>query len=512
MLIKNVTIKHFKGIERVTVSGCGIVNILVGKNNSGKSTLLHAIDMAGLAINVGNWNTFQPKLAVKDMFWDAGSFVINFDFEDGRKIEIKNNDTNRESPEITPHVIPTDLKQKTLLIQSDLSGGLISREHKTPQNIMNQIQNRNFTAINSLDILFAIKYYSSRNEKNLTIETYNDLIGEVQKYFPELSSIESGRTEVDVATLSYVEFGKKLDILYSGSGLKHFIDILVKITITGAKIVLLDEPEAGLHPDLQRRFFSYIIKLAQDKNIQFFISTHSHVAFNLSEDINFFRVLNINGVREVHAIDSTTRHTLLGDFGIRPSDVFNSDICLMVEGATDVIYFEHILRTLYKSEFEPISISVIQFGGGAAHGIVSGAIDVKNIIPAKKYTYWIHDRDEKPTSPPSTEATKFKNQIEKSGLIIHIWKKREIEYYLPVTLISAAQQGDTVKDEAAQQILNGDQALKFRVAAESHNIVVPQGVFLKRLLRDHLTSKDQLDDEIKEIINKLLSWKLEITG
>ncbi|OGT59615.1 MAG: hypothetical protein A3E85_04670 [Gammaproteobacteria bacterium RIFCSPHIGHO2_12_FULL_45_12] len=65
MNIKSVSIKNFKGIEDVKLNNCSPINILVGKNNAGKSSILHAIDMAVLALNLGNWNAFQLKVEIK---------------------------------------------------------------------------------------------------------------------------------------------------------------------------------------------------------------------------------------------------------------------------------------------------------------------------------------------------------------------------------------------------------------------------------------------------------------
>lgn len=511
-MIKNIQIKYFKGLEDIKILDCGMVNIFVGKNNAGKSSVLHAIDMWGLSIETGSWDQFQPKLEIKDMFWRSGPFTIEAEYASGNKVKVESRGDAQASPAVSPKPVPQEMKLKTLLIQSDLSGGLANRQHKTPQNIMNQIVQRNYQNVNALDMLFAIKFYAEKNQRGMTMAIYNSLILEVKNYFSDIKDVESSRTESDVATLTYTEFDKKLDILYSGSGLKHFIDILIKITISEAKIVLLDEPESGLHPDLQRRFFGYIVDLAKNKNIQFFISSHSHVIFNLHEELNFYRVLNVKGKREVLLVNEDARHTLLGDFGIKPSDIFNSDICLMVEGATEVIYFENIIRNLYREEFAPLSVSILQFGGGAAHGIVSGAIKVENIVPAKRYTFWIHDRDAVPGSQPSTEATKFKNQIEKVGLPIHVWSKREIEYYFPENLIAEAQQGDNDKVKKAKAFLSGDQSKKFRDHAEEEKFVAPQGVFLKRLLKKHVTKKEDLPGEVKEIMNKLIEWKKEILG
>jgi len=60
--LKNITIRSFKGLENVALSDCGAVNAIVGKNNSGKSSILHAIDLASLALSVSDWSNFELKL------------------------------------------------------------------------------------------------------------------------------------------------------------------------------------------------------------------------------------------------------------------------------------------------------------------------------------------------------------------------------------------------------------------------------------------------------------------
>ena len=54
-MLSDVDIRYFKGLEHVTLSDCGPINALVGKNSSGKSTVLQAIDMAGLALSLASW-------------------------------------------------------------------------------------------------------------------------------------------------------------------------------------------------------------------------------------------------------------------------------------------------------------------------------------------------------------------------------------------------------------------------------------------------------------------------
>ena len=61
--IKTAHIRRFKGIDDVIIEDCNAVNAFYGRNNSGKSTILHALDMAGLALSsTRRWAAFPLKL------------------------------------------------------------------------------------------------------------------------------------------------------------------------------------------------------------------------------------------------------------------------------------------------------------------------------------------------------------------------------------------------------------------------------------------------------------------
>lgn len=506
MHIKNISIQNFKGLNDISLSNFGNINAIVGKNNSGKSSILHAIDMASLALEIRNWNAFQPKLEIKDLFNEVGDFSINITYQDDSQIQIR---TNNDYRPVTN--AQENQKFNSILIWPDVAAGIKNRQQQTPKRIIEQVENRNFGNIDSLEILSAIKYYAERNQRGLEINDYKELIEEVQFYFPDITEVESDRTENLVPSLTYEEYGRKLDILYSGSGLKHFLDVLVKTTISGADIVLIDEPEMGLHPDLQRRFISYLHKLAEEKGVQVFLATHSQVLLNYADTLNYCRIRNSAGDRNVAPVPNDAIHTILSDLGLRPSDVFNQDICLMVEGASEIVFFEHIFRNLYKKEFDKVGIGILQYGGSAADGIINGNIDVSNIVSAQEYTFWIRDRDNPHNEIPATPSTKFKNALEAESLDCHIWDKREIEYYYPEQVLVAAQQGNKDKEKAVVDILNGDQTKKFKKAAESDELCVPKGSYLRKLLKQHLTKKEQLDQEIRNIVEGILiQWKSEI--
>ena len=100
MILKTMDIHHFKGIEHVVIPNCGPINALVGKNNSGKSSVLQAIDMAGLALSVGRWDYFQPKLEIKDLFWDGGDFRVDLTYTSDKQISISTR--GKSAPSFVP--------------------------------------------------------------------------------------------------------------------------------------------------------------------------------------------------------------------------------------------------------------------------------------------------------------------------------------------------------------------------------------------------------------------------
>jgi AAA15 family ATPase/GTPase len=53
MKLTSIQINNFKGLKDIHIEGCSDVNVFVGKNNSGKSSILHAIEIACLAISSG---------------------------------------------------------------------------------------------------------------------------------------------------------------------------------------------------------------------------------------------------------------------------------------------------------------------------------------------------------------------------------------------------------------------------------------------------------------------------
>lgn len=510
MRIRNVRIRRFKGIDDIQLDNIGEINAFYGQNNSGKSTILHALDMAGLALSTRTWDAFQPKMQIKDLFQETGPFEIAFNYSDGSQVIVHQMEGGL-GPKFNPE--PTEEQRfKSIYIIPDPGFSLTRRRHQTPRAIMSNIENRNFSDVNGLEILFALKYYADRRQRGFQPEDYDRIIADVKRFFPEVEELVSDRTENDVATLNYREYGRNLDVVYAGTGLKHFVDIFVKAKLSQASVVLIDEPEMGLHPNLQRELLTHFYDLAQAKELQVFIATHSPIFLTNSDKVTVFRVQNRQGQRSAFQIPQESLHTIWGDLGLRPGDLLQNDLVLLVEGQSDVIFFEHIINGLYQKEFREIAIGIVQYAGGAAEGIINGSINVKNIVPGTTYRLWIRDRDSAPTDEPSKNSTKFCNSLKRHDEICHILAKREIEFYFPEAIFVTAQHGDQEKEKAVRRILNGSQNEKFSTSASDQGCTIPQGRNLQKLLQEHL-SIENLDPEIERLVEEqLIPWRDDILG
>jgi hypothetical protein len=242
------------------------------------------------------------------------------------------------------------------------------------------------------------------------------------------------------------------------------------------------------------------------------MATHSPVFLNASTDIEVSRVNNESGRRTIVQVPSEVRHTIFGDLGVRPSDLYQNDICLIVEGQDDVVFFEYVLHELYTQEFAGLAVGVVQYAGKAAAGITSGDLSVANVAGAQPFVHWVRDRDAKPNDPPDPEAESFVKSLVAAGQSASLLKKREIEFYIPEEVYAEAQGGNSSKETAARNVCRGDQSQKLRKALEQAGCIIPRGSTLRSLLRHHLT-KSNLDSEIERMIEDILvPWAKNIRG
>jgi len=323
-MIQKVRLKNFKRIED-EIFELTDFDLLVGANNSGKSTLLQA-----LAI----WQYCVDQFRRSKRGGSSGIQIVLPNFTAlplPEFVLLWNDKTERRYPEVGGKK-----KQEFILVEIELFWLDINNEEKslnvqlryqTPQSVY-AIPGKGWADFKKLDstqnfpkmvyvppfsglepseiwyddanvrknvgkaqpgsvlrnLLFRVVDKPGRNlEQNLE---WKEIVDKVNEWFGvKLNApvYEKGES-IDIA-LSYKSHGKDFDIISGGSGFHQILTLLAFFYgYPGITTILFDEPDAHLHVNLQKNILNYF---KQQKKIQFLIATHAE---------EFIRGVEVNSI------------------------------------------------------------------------------------------------------------------------------------------------------------------------------------------------------------------------
>lgn len=281
MEIENITLKNNQTIK------LGKISILVGANNVGKSQTLRDIQQrmqSGLTskfiilkeINFrkpDNFNDLFANLKVVDSLNSIGQKRI---------IGINNNMTGQDSFEINYEHSKYQFEQQPNLdwVLGNLSKFKVSHlDSSTRLNLINTTNSFNPDIEDPSNILQNL-FVNKENEDLLKI-AFNEAFGmeimldysglkdfclRVAKEFPEIP--KDPREAYPITK----EFNK---IDTQGDGFRSFVGIVLSLLFSKDRIILLDEPEAFLHPAQARYLGKWIADNSDKLSGQIIISTHN---------------------------------------------------------------------------------------------------------------------------------------------------------------------------------------------------------------------------------------------
>lgn len=173
-------------------------------------------------------------------------------------------------------------------------------------------------------------------------------------------------------------------------------------------VCVIEEPETHLHPTLQRRVIAEISRIATERKLQLFISTHSSVFItttnwgDLSQQEQL-AVFHVDG-RSVTALKAHgQKSALLDALGLAAGDLLQANSIIWVEGPSDRIYIRSWLEAWCDHQgvappTENLHYAFCFYGGTVlAHFDGADPAEVANMVSIfsiNRHSFVVMDRDD----------------------------------------------------------------------------------------------------------------------
>jgi predicted ATPase len=228
-------------------------------------------------------------------------------------------------------------------------------------------------------------------------------------------------------TVEYDQNGKRYDIISGGSGFHQALTLLAFLYGYGPDVILLDEPDAHLHVNLQREILEYFKRKSSEDGFQFLIATHAEEFINGVDAGDIVSLLKQSPVRVESTQDIVRAMAVVSNEEI--TRLMGEPYILYVEGHSD----ERILRAWAKTCGATDVISKFlfrQLGGGSKKEMKDDADKhfsaLKQIIPNVRRLMLFDYDDDATWHPPSDNESVFewkRKNIENYLLVPDVWKK-----------------------------------------------------------------------------------------
>jgi predicted ATPase len=309
-MIRRFTIKGFKRFEQETVIDLDGVTVLIGANNSGKSTILHALTLFQYCIDTtrkANSNgpnakeiTLVSRTVSPDEFgvlpvadpadlWPNGRvsaggkprpMVLRAEFANGAQVSFELKISyNRFS--IVPSLqgdVQRAIWEREIRLVPIFSGFLPREEYLTPPARLDRMRlQRHGEMVRNL-------LWDLRENAKPRWSKLQELLAQL---FPDSSVAVDFDIEVDRflrATYRDSSLERERDVIAAGSGFHQALQIFASVLAPGAGTILLDEPDAHLHARLQGQLMSILSQLASEEGEQFVLATHSPQLLNAAPE------------------------------------------------------------------------------------------------------------------------------------------------------------------------------------------------------------------------------------
>lgn len=260
LMLEHLHIQNYRLFRDLRIDKLGQVNLIAGKNNTGKTALLEAI-----RILLSSDDIYQANNEI------SFAIISRGDDEVADRFQTLFNDAK------------SNIHINHIQILGDKNYGItISKERFNDKNVKLEVSrslnfdnraeeriNENFTSVSintegKLNDLFWREIALTPEEDDV-VEILKIIDSKINKI-----NVNSGRAKI------LLNGNKKpIPLKNLGDGANRLLTLALALVNAKGKILLIDEFEVGLHYSVQEQLWDAIFKYAKEWNIQVFATTHS---------------------------------------------------------------------------------------------------------------------------------------------------------------------------------------------------------------------------------------------
>lgn len=277
-MLKNIDIQNYRAIKHISLNNFANINIFTGAANTGKSSILEAVYFL---CNV-NIDTLNNILKIRNFTDEKDMFsALFYDYNINNIIKINGFIDNQITCSISSgnSIVYDSLDNWLNIIKINYDYGLFgvfySAVLDNKLKLQIKLDDNFFPPDYSAEYLASFSNYDTLKNNLAKILVNNSNKKLLNKYLREFDdNIEDIMFIGNIISVSYKHLSNAVNIKSMGKGFYTYLTILSAV-LSGSKIIIIDEIENGIHFSLMKKIIDNIIKISEEKDIQFFISTHS---------------------------------------------------------------------------------------------------------------------------------------------------------------------------------------------------------------------------------------------
>jgi predicted ATPase len=311
LLLNSLLIENYRVFKRLEIPRLGRVNLLVGQNNSGKTSLLEAISLYAsggsgeqiLALLESHDDLrIETGRDLEDRFYAVKQLFHGRDFEWSERLTIRIGPLTDDEGTLSIRIaaVPSRLLGETLgavvapaALETDNGPrrpAVISTFRNAARLLPMDVTDWRTWSVFSSAPRVEVARHAYVSPHSLSSETASklwdlialtdleqDVVNALRIISPDVERIsfigEAGRNRVPMAKLRGEMHPVALRSL--GDGVNRLLGIGLSLVSARGGVLLLDEVENGIHFTAQRRLWELIFELAHRLDTQVFATTHS---------------------------------------------------------------------------------------------------------------------------------------------------------------------------------------------------------------------------------------------